>query len=256
MTTLSHNRTTADDLEEGIHNVQALSHDEENGVIDEDGDESASNGSNMGSQRRLSTKQKAAQAAERSTLGKQESQAISYLRCMVLLILFMVGATFVVLVFHFVQEEQQDQFGDFRSNAKQVTDSFNNQLKRILDAYDTLSTEITSYAIESGSTFPNVTLPDIEFKGANARITGDTTFVFYMPYVREETRVQWETYSAAHFDQRAAAYALEHVSKNEQDRSYGKETPEYEGFALDIVNAGTRNSTTIFPAKENFTMVS
>jgi len=170
-----------------------MSQDEERGVITEDGEYSVSSRSDGGHHRGLSTKQKAAQD-ERATRAKQESQAILYLRWIVFFLLIVVGTTFAVLVSHFFRKQQVDQFeGDFRYYARQVADRFNSQLKRTLDAQDTLSTDITSHAVGTGSIFPFVTLPDFEFKGANARITGDTTSIVYMAYVDEEERVQWET---------------------------------------------------------------
>jgi len=184
MNTNSPNRTD-EEIEQGIDSPESDSQDEEEGAIHEDGDDSVSSGCDRGSHGELSTRQQAAQE-ERSTLGKQESQAILYLRWIVLLLLVVVGATFAALVFHFVRKQQEDKFeGDFQHYAKQVTDRFESQLRRTLDAQDTLSTEMTSYALDTESIFPFVTLPDFEFKGANARITGGTTMIYYMPQVKE-----------------------------------------------------------------------
>jgi len=233
-------------------------HEEEKGVINEDGEYSVSSSrSHVGDHRGLSTRQKAAQD-ERATLAKQESKAISYLRWIVLLVLFIVGSTFAALVFRSVRKQQVEQFqDDFRYYAEQVTDTFNSQLKRTLDAQDTPSTEMTSHALTIESVFPFVTLPDFEFRGANARITGDTTMISYMPAVKEEIRVQWETYAAAHQNHIATAYASEQISKVEQDSSFGKETPEYHGLALDLINDPVYVDTSkIWPAYENATQVS
>jgi len=249
-----------DKVQDRIDSSESVSQDEEKGVITTDGEYSVSSDSN-GAHRGLSTKQKAAQD-ERATLAKQESQAISCLRWIVLLVLIIVGTTFAALVFHFVREEQLRQFaGDFRYYAEQVINRFNSQLKRTLDAQDTLSTDITSYALETGSVFPFVTLPDFEFKSANARITGDSTFILYLPCVKEDTKVQWETYAAAHSNHSATAYASEQTSKEEQDRSFGKETPEYEGSPLEFILLVENNpaffvTSKIWPPRANATQVS
>jgi len=196
--------------------------------------------------RGLTTKQKAAEA-ERATLAKQESQAIKCLRWIVFLVLLIIGAAIAGLIFHFVREEQVDQFEeDFKYYATQVTETFNKQLRRTLDAQDTLSTDITSHAVDTESSFPFITLPEFEFKGANARIAGDTTLIYYMPAVTEEIRLQWEKYAAEHKDHNEIAFASEQISKAEQDMSFGLETPEYSGLALNLViNPGTTNTSSI-----------
>jgi len=248
-----------DKVEDALVSSGSMRQGKEEGIINAEGENSvgSSSRSDIGAHHGLSTKQKAAQD-ERATLAKQESKAISCLRWIVFLVLIIVGATFSALVFHFVRKQQVDQFeADFQYYAEQVTDTFNSQLKRTLDAQDTLSTEITSHALDTGSVFPFVTLPDFEFKGANARITGDTLSIYYMPTVKEEERVQWDTYAAAHMGHIATAYASEQISKVEQDRTFGKETPEYEGLALELINTPASIDTSkIIPVKANAAEVS
>jgi len=249
-----------DEPEEGFDSVESAENqeDEEEGVIAEDGAYSVSSCSERGSQRGLTSKQKAAQT-ERSFLGKQESKAISYLRWLVLLLLIIVGATFASLVFHFIHEQQSEEFdADYWYYAEQVTDSFTSHLKRTLDAQDTLSTTITLHALDTESVLPFMTLPSFEVASANARITGDVPFVWYMPYVKEEMRVEWEAYAAAHRDHNATAYVSEQLIKEEQDESFGMETPAYEGIALEAIknSGGSVNTSMIWPPRENVTQVS
>jgi len=213
-----------------IDSIESMSQeDEEKGVIDQDGEYSV--GSYGGGHRGLSTKQKAAQD-ERATLAKQESQAISYLRWIVFLVLMVVGATFAFLVFFFTNRDQVDRFEDeFRYYALQVAESFNSQLERIIDASDTLSTDITSHALITQSEFPFVTLPDFELKAANARIAGDTVMIYYLPHVPEELTGAWETYAEANRQQGTAAFESEEKLKVHQDASFGLEPQELYGLA-------------------------
>jgi len=65
--------------------------------------------------------------------------------------------------------------------------------------------------------------------------TADATFVCFAPCIKEELRVEWETYAVAHQDHNETAFASEQISKAEQDRSFGKEPFEYEGLALELI---------------------
>jgi len=156
--------------------LESISQEEGEGVVTEDGEYSISMRSDVGPPyRRLSTRQKAAED-ERATLAKQESKAISFLRGIVLVVLIVVGATFAYLVFFFTEREQEGRFkNEFVYYAQQVIDSFNGQLEGVLEASDTLSTDITSYALVTESKFPFVTLPDVELKGCVRDIPSRST---------------------------------------------------------------------------------
>jgi len=222
----------SEDVEDNPYSIRL-----EQQVITEHDEESVFTASHVAIPRGLNTKQKAAQE-ERSTLANQESHAIFWLRCIVLLVLIMVGATFAGLVFHFTNKGQEERFvKEFGYYSEQVAVRFQSQLKRTFDATDTLSTDITSHALATGAVFPFVTLPDFELKGANARITGDASAYFYMPYVTEESKDQWESYAATNRVQGMTAYASEEEHKIEQDMSFGLETPEIDGAAKAFLNA-------------------
>ena len=189
----------------------------------------------MGNPQGLSDRQKAVEQ-ERSTLGVKETRAILCLRWIVLLTLFMFGVSFALTLFYVVKEKQEqdfiDQFGFYRD---QVTEKFNRQLERKLDSLDTLSTDMTSFAKSSGSEFPFVTFPDFEFRGANARISGDSVFVFYMPYITEDMKEPWEAYAAANRNSTGIAYGsvVEQDIKAAQDEMFGLEAAKIDGMALE-----------------------
>jgi hypothetical protein len=210
----------------------------------EDGEYSVSNTSDEGgTPRGLSAKQKAAQE-ERATLGKNETRAIFCLRVVFLLALVLIGSCCAVSVYFIVLDTQQaelvKQFGFY---ADQVIDRFHGQLERKLDASDTLSTGMTSYALASGSKFPFVTVPDFEFMGANARIAGDTVMTFYMPYITEDLKTPWEAYAVANFGHDYAGYTSEITCKKAQDKLFGLTTPEIDGLALEYLQWVASNDT-------------
>jgi len=193
---------TKDDDEDDVYSLKSMSHcDEEEENISEDYDCSSSVRTDVVALRGLNIKQKAAEE-ERSTLGKQESEAIEWLYWTVVFVWFMVGISFGSMVYGSIREGQEIVFREqFAYNAQQVTDKFQSQLRQTLDAADNLSVDITSYALATGSKFPFVTLPDFELKGANARITGDTLMIYYFPYVKDALKGRWETYAATNREQ-------------------------------------------------------
>jgi hypothetical protein len=237
---------THDDVDEDLDSFDSGGKQaDDKGVLDDDdGEFSIAERSLVGISTGLSAKQKAAQQ-ERSTLGAKETRAIFCLRLVVLLTLTMIGVSFALALFYHTNaaqaQEFEDQFGFYRD---QVFEKFNRNLERKLNALDSLSTDMTSYAKSSGSEFPFVTIPDFEFRGANARISGDAPFIFYMPYITEGTRVSWETYAAANRATYSEALDSEQASKTTQDESYGLKTPEIDGMGretldfMEAINAG------------------
>jgi hypothetical protein len=219
--------TNQDDVDEDLKIVDSGSPQiGVDGVITDDGEQSISAESDIETPTGLSVKQKAAQQ-ERSTLGVNETRAIFCLRLIVLLTLIMFGLSLSISVYFLGVElevhEFEEQFGFYED---QVIERFNRQLERKLNSMDALSTDMTSYAKSSGSEFPFVTVPDFEFRGANARISGDTVFTFYMPYITEDMKVPWEAYAAANLANYSQALDSEQASKVAQDLSFGLTTPE------------------------------
>jgi len=219
--------TIYDDVDEDLKSVDATGGPQTgDGVITDDGDVSISAGSDIETPKGLSVKQKAAQK-ERSTLGVNETRAIFCLRLVVLLTLIFLGVSLSISAY-FIGEDLQitefvEQFGFY---GDQVIEKFNRQLERKLNSMDTLSTDMTSYAKSSGREFPFVTVPDFEFRGANARISGDSVFTFYMPYITEDMKSSWEAYAAANRANYTTALDSEQASKTAQDISFGLTTPE------------------------------
>jgi len=204
----------------------------------------------------LSTKQMAAKQ-ERSTLAAQETRAIFCLRLVVLLTLMIFGVTFALALFTYTNATQEqdfeEQFGFYRD---QVIEKFNRQLERTLNAMDTLSTEMTSHALSSGSEFPFVTFPDFEFRGANARISGDAVAIFYMPYITEDMIAPWEKYAAANQGYKDTALDSEQKSNVEQDKLFGLTPPKINGLAgeyLEFLEA--LNGTSIIETSKLWTSV-
>jgi hypothetical protein len=159
---------------------------------------------------------------ERNTLGKQESRAIWYLRCLVIVTFVSLAVGTSVTTYIYVRTNEKSQFQtEFDVYADKVIESFNSAIQRKINAVDSLSVAITSHAMSSGSTFPNVTVPHFEYKGSNTRIIGDTIVAMYLPLVTDETREGWEAYSRENNGHLIEAGLGEEQEKLEQDAKYG-----------------------------------
>ena len=165
----------------------------------------------------------------REVLAKQENKAVAWLRVLVFFVLLVTAILVSVGTYLYTRNDEEEDFEhDFSANAAKVIEAFHDAVDQKLGAAGTLSTTITSIAISTGATFPNVTIPDIEvrskgwptyqqqglrirkstndkcplfaslnkFHGSNARIGADSALYFWLPLVTDETRKGWEAYAA------------------------------------------------------------
>jgi len=173
------------------------------------------------------------------------------------LTLMTIGVSFALALFFHTnaaqQQEFEEQFGFYRD---QVIEKFNRNIERKLNALDSLSTDFTSYAKSSGSEFPFVTVPDFEFRGANARISGDSVFIIYTPYITEALKLSWENYSVANRAHDRIALDSEQESKTAQDASFGLTAPKIDGLAGEYLKMlVTLNGTSLFDTSKIWTSV-
>lgn len=159
-----------------------------------------------------------------------------------------------LLVYNDKKSYQQNSFeAAFLSDSYKVLDSFHQSIERIMDSGDTLSIAYTSYAKSSGSTFPNVTLPDYQFHTSNTRIMSEACVFNYQPIVTDETRKGWEAYVIENRNQFVEAVGTEMAMIQYQDSYFNKSEDrslqELVGFMDTMVNYN--DSTSIIPTPED-----
>jgi hypothetical protein len=88
---------------------------------------------------------------------------------------------------------------------------------------------MTSHAIASGSTFPNVTVPDFEVHADATPVLSRAPFVQYLPLVTDEIRKEWEAYATENQGHLIPAFAKEMGLKGVQDAKYNITKPYEEG---------------------------
>ncbi|KAG7361433.1 hypothetical protein IV203_036533 [Nitzschia inconspicua] len=166
---------------------------------------------------------------ERQRLGRTETRWVRVLRILTLLILVLTAGFVVMAVYSFGRKSQQMSFSsEFEAHAIRVIESFHTGIGRQLSACDTLSASITSYAIESGSVFPNVTVPHWGVMSNNFQIQAQATFVQFYPLVTgNETddwnRTLWQKYAALNHNWLMPSFTKEHLMRTAQDLQFGYE---------------------------------
>jgi class 3 adenylate cyclase len=165
---------------------------------------------------------------ERATLAHKENKVVVWMKGAVAIVLLTTSVLVSTGVFLYTRNDQRGDFKDsFRADADRLLESFYKSVERTLEAVDALSVTITSHALETNSTFPNVSLPDFALRFGNARILSGSPYVEYLPLVTDETRIGYEEYyrkNAALQYQRE--YEKEVIARTFQDQHFGRTTNE------------------------------
>jgi hypothetical protein len=98
------------------------------------------------------------QGNEHQLAGK-ETKKIAYLRFFVAGFLLLTAALVSVAVYMFTRDDQEQDFEtQFESQAIRILERFHGAVESKLGAMDALATSVTSFALSSGASFPNVTI--------------------------------------------------------------------------------------------------
>ena len=124
--------------------------------------------------------------------------------------------------FYYSRSVEEESFeSEFVSVAGVTLRSFVEAIESKLSAMDSVSSSITSHALSSGETFPNVTLPDWEVKGATLRVQTDGIYLFWLPLVTDENRRGFEEYTKLKQGQLFQSYVAEEGYRAQQDTYFG-----------------------------------
>lgn len=155
---------------------------------------------------------------ERLTLARRENRGVIRMRGLVFLVLFGTAALISTGTYVLTRHDQEIDFQKaFTADATKIIESFNKAVERRLESIDALSVSITTFAHDSGSTFPNVTISDFAIRGSNTRVLSDSTIIHYHPVVTEKTRKGWEAYQIENRGQFASSLATEMTMMKRQD---------------------------------------
>jgi len=170
---------------------------------------------------------KVARDEERKTLARKEDKAVRNWRIAVFAVLVSTAALVSTSCFLYIRNGQDDDFKqEFKSLADKLLESYYHTVERKLEALDALSVAFSSYAHDTEATWPNVTLPDIEIRGAGIRVLSETAVINFYPLVTDETREGWEAYQIANRDYFDEAFASGVYQRENQDENFNNTSGE------------------------------
>jgi class 3 adenylate cyclase len=159
--------------------------------------------------------------AERMTLGRKESRAVSVLRVIVIAVIAFAAVVVSTCVYLYTRNVEEETFEtQFAAYSNRIVESFHDSIEDNLGATDALSVLITSFALSTGATFPNVTVPNFEVIGASSRVLADALVVFWLPLVTDETREGWEEYSVMNQNQLMTSFLSESALQVAQNKKF------------------------------------
>ena len=165
----------------------------------------------------------------RKNLARQESQAVTCLRYVVLLVLLTTATGASVAAYYYARGVEENSFdAEFASVAIVVLRSFVEAFEQKISSMDAMATGITSHAKATGEVFPNVTVPDYEVKGGTVRTQTDSIFMFWLPLVTDENRQGYEEYTKMQQAHLFQSYMTEEGLRQYQDAVFGINASETE----------------------------
>ncbi|CAB9501779.1 Receptor-type guanylate cyclase gcy [Seminavis robusta] len=161
-------------------------------------------------------------------VGSKETVAVAWLRVLTFGVLLVTALIVCLGVYFYTRnDEQQDFEYVFESSAERVIQSFHTSVARIMAGGDAMSVAITSYALDTGATFPFVTIPNFELRGANTRILTKSIASNFFPLIHDKDRPAWEDYVTRKITQdkiQFKSFMAENQYVAQQDKFFGLET--------------------------------
>jgi len=123
----------------------------------------------------------------------------------------------------FLDREEQSTFEhQFYTQADEILDNAEKLVSSKFNELMTLSTTITSYALDTGSTWPNVTLPHFTQRSQSIIQLAGMEMVIFTPIVSLENKAGFEAYAREHQDW----IAKDLVYTDDPNRNVGSISPE------------------------------
>lgn len=181
------------------------------GMVSNEGD-GHDGGASVGGQSRVSRSNKDKQ------LAKKETHVVNILRLSTLAVLIVVAAAVSSLVYVITRQGERDAFeSHFFSLAHKLTDDILKAATKQLTTLHGLSLSYTSHGIETNSSFPFATLPDIEIRGRNVIETANIIGFATAAIVKDQDRDAWLQYAEANKGWLAQGLALQEAISDVDD---------------------------------------
>ena len=134
-------------------------------------------------------------------LARKETRAVFRLRVLVILVLFLAAMAVSLAVFFITRRAEKDEFEtQFEGSAEKVLSSFGDIVETKIGAAGSLALAITTHVSETNKTFPFATVDSFRQKAAAARSLSEAIAFCTFPYITNETRSDWESYSQKNWE--------------------------------------------------------
>jgi class 3 adenylate cyclase len=206
-----------DSLEPVIESEDHVEEDDASAAYSEDTDPSVANGT-------TSMKESAARN-ERESLGAKETRNVLFLRFFAFFILLLTSILVCLGVYFYTKRDEEEDFEYvYEASAERLIQSFHESVSRLLAGVDAGAVAITSYALDTGTNFPYVTVPDWELRAANTRVITKSITCQWFPLVQEEDRLGWEAFATATHTNQIETFLAENEYIARQDSAFGLES--------------------------------
>lgn len=126
-------------------------------------------------------------------LAHDETRAVKCLRVIVIVLILGATAAVSTLVYLFTHNAEVSEFEEtFNDHAEQIVLTVDQKAQNKLEAVVAIALMIQAYAIDSGSTWPNCTVPFFEEHIMATKSLTDAYGVQLFPVVTKENRAAWE----------------------------------------------------------------
>jgi len=132
-------------------------------------------------------------------IDRKEAKAVLLLRLLVLFVLLVVAAVASVGIYFYSQTNETSQFEvDFAGVGEKVIGAIQEGSYRKMQAMDSLSSALTSHALEHNLTWPFVTFANSANLFEPHLSLADAASIVLQPIVSAEMRDKWEAYALEH----------------------------------------------------------
>jgi hypothetical protein len=182
-------------------------------------------------------------------LATRETKTVNILRMAVMIFFITTAGLVCTGVFLFTRDGESKHYEfEFEDNTVRIITAFHHDsVERKLGAINTLSTQMTSYALDTNKTFPCVTLPKFAVRGSDLRLQGKAMIVHWMPLVTDAKREEWEEYALNNRYQIDEAFEADEDLRSQQDDFFGMlgdvSTPPLENGDRELQSPRTLNET-------------
>lgn len=155
-------------------------------------------------------------------LARQETKLLCLLRAVLLclLLLLMIGGA--TWAYRYTMKTEKDKFEEFYiTHGLRIIESFHDAIELRLSSIGTLATSVTSHALATNTSFPFVTMPDFELRGADVRVQANALIVHWMPLVYDKDREEWEEYAMGQRQHINDAFQSDAFYRQRQDEFFG-----------------------------------